>query len=73
VIAGVEGSHLVHGVMLMPPGARALVVQPPGRAVSALKRMTDRQGQDYSLVVGVGTNEAFHADPGEIERTLDLR
>ncbi|MDF0541679.1 glycosyltransferase family 61 protein [Sphingobium sp. H39-3-25] len=72
VVAGVEGSHLVHGLMMMPPEARALVIQPPARAVSALKLITDRQGQDYSLVVGVGTNEAFDADAQEIERTLDL-
>lgn len=72
VITGVEGSHLVHGLMVMPPEARALVVQPPARAVSALKLITDRQGQDYSFVVGVGSNEAFSADVEEIERTLDL-
>ncbi|WP_336969870.1 glycosyltransferase family 61 protein [Sphingobium aromaticiconvertens] len=72
VIAGVEGSHLVHGLMMMPPSARALVIQPPGRAVSVLKLMTDRQGQDYSFVVGVGNNEVFDASVGEIERTLDL-
>lgn len=72
VITGVEGSHLVHGLMVMPPEARILVVQPPARAVSALKRITDRQGQDYSFVVGVGSNESFSADVEEIERTLDL-
>lgn len=72
VIAGVEGSHLVHGIMLMPPDARVLVVQPPARAVSVLKLITDRQGQDYSLVVGEGNNEAFSADVEEIEHTLDL-
>lgn len=72
VIAGVEGSHLVHGLMLMPHDARALIVQPPARVVSVLKLITDRQGQDYSFVVGVGNNEAFSADVEEIERTLDL-
>lgn len=72
VIAGVEGSHLVHGLMLMPPEARLLVIQPPARTVSVLKLITDRQGQDYSLVIGVGTNGAFSADVEEIERTLDL-
>jgi len=72
VVAGVEGSQLVHGLMLMPPDARAMVVQPPTRAVSALKLLTDRQGQDYSLVVGAGTHEAFSADADEIEKTLDL-
>ena len=72
VVAGVEGSHLVHGLMLMPPEARLLVIQPPDRAVSVLKLTTDRQGQDYCFVVGRGRNEAFSADIDEIERTLDL-
>ena len=72
VVAGVEGSHLVHGLMLMPPGARLLTIQPPQRAVSVLKIMTDRQEQDFSLVVGVGPDACFWADPDEVERTLDL-
>lgn len=72
VVVGTEGSHLVHGLMLMPQDARVLVIQPPSRAVSVLKMFTDRQGQDFSLVVGEGSNEAFSADIGEIERTLDL-
>ena len=72
VVAGVEGSHLVHGLVTMPPGACAFVIQPPLRAVSALKLLTDRQGQDYAMVVGEGTQDAFTADIDEIERTLDL-
>jgi len=48
------------------------VIQPPTRAVSVLKLLTDRQGQDYSLVVGEGNDEVFDACAGEIERTLDL-
>jgi hypothetical protein len=72
VVAGVEGSHLVHGLAVMPPDARAFVIQPPDRTVSALKRLTDRQGQDYSLLVGVGTHEAFSVNGDEVERTLDL-
>lgn len=72
VVAGVEGSHLTHGLMVMPDNARAFVIQPPTRAVSALKRLTDRQGQDYALVIGDGHERGFRADIGEIERTLDL-
>lgn len=72
VVAGVEGSHLVHGLMLMPPRARLLTIQPPNRVVSVLKLVTDRQGQDFSLVIGVGPDACFRVDPDEIERTLDL-
>ncbi|TDW61728.1 uncharacterized protein DUF563 [Novosphingobium sp. PhB55] len=72
VVMGVEGSHLVHGLAMMPPDGCAFVIQPPLRAVAALKLLTDRQGQDYALVVGEGTNHAFTANIDEIERTLDL-
>ena len=33
IIAGVEGSQLVHGLMVMAPEATLLVLQPPDRAV----------------------------------------
>lgn len=72
VVAGIEGSQIVHGLMLMPPGARLLVLQPPTRTVSVLKVVTDRQGQDFAFVVGTGGHEEFQVDVDEIERTLDL-
>ncbi|XJJ70994.1 glycosyltransferase family 61 protein [Novosphingobium sp. BL-8A] len=72
IVAGVDGNHLVHGLVMMPPDARALVIQPQTRAGSALKRLTDRQGQNYALVVARGTNDGFAADIDEIARTLDL-
>jgi hypothetical protein len=74
VIAGVEGSHLVHGLMLMPEGAQALIIQPPDRAVSVLKLITDRQRCDFAFVVARQAEEpsTFTADADELERTLDL-
>jgi len=72
IVAGVEGSHLVHGLVAMPPGAGAFVIQPPMRAVAALKLLTDRQEQDFGFVVGEGTNNAFTANIDDVERTLDL-
>jgi hypothetical protein len=72
VVAGVEGSQLVHGLMLMPPAATLLVLQPPDRVASVLKSATDRQGQRFAFVVGIGDQSAFRVDPGEVLRTLDL-
>lgn len=72
IVAGVEGSHLIHGLVMMPPDASAFVIQPQTQAVSALKRLTDRQGQNYALVVARGTNNGFAANIDEIARTLDL-
>lgn len=72
VVAGVEGSHLVHGLIVMPPDAALLVIQPPSRVVSALKIITDRQGQTYAFVVGKGSTEKFSVDWSEFERTLEM-
>ncbi len=72
VIAGVEGSHLVHGLAMMPPEAALLVFQPPDRTVAALKTLTDRQGQRYALLVGQGSTAGFTVNWDEVRRTLDL-
>jgi capsular polysaccharide biosynthesis protein len=72
VIAGVEGSHLVHGIMVMPPGAVLFVIQPPGRVLSVLKMTTDRQGQVFAFVIGEGPTDDFTARWDEIDRTLDM-
>lgn len=72
VIAGVEGSHLVHGLMMMLPSSALFVIQPPDRVVSVLKIITDRQGQVYSFLVGAGSQDSFTVDWGEVDRTLDL-
>ncbi len=72
-VAGVEGSQLVHGLVVMPPDASLLVLQPPTRVVAALKLITDRQGQRYGLVVGQETDDdEFSVDVNEVERTIDL-
>jgi hypothetical protein len=72
VVAGVEGSQLVHGLVCMPPDAALLVIQPPHRVVSVLKLVTDRQGQTFGFVVASGGNDEFTVDADEVERTLDL-
>jgi hypothetical protein len=72
IVAGVEGSHLSHGLAAMPNDAALLVIQPPERVVAALKIVTDRQDQAYSFVVAQGNGETFSASINDIERTLDL-
>ncbi|WP_255005777.1 glycosyltransferase family 61 protein [Roseovarius sp. M141] len=72
VIAGVEGSHLVHGMMVMPPEATLFVIQPPDRTVATLKIVTDRQKQRYAFVVAEGTQLKFRANWEEIRCTFDL-
>lgn len=72
IVAGVEGSHLVHGLMIMPPDSALFVIQPADRVVSVLKVMTDRQGQGYAFVVGEGTCENFRVEWSDIDRTLEM-
>lgn len=72
VIAGVEGSHLVHGAVMMPPDATLFVIQPPTRATVFLKALTDLRGQRFAFVVAEGGVDGFTCDWTDIQRTLDL-
>ncbi len=72
VIAGIEGSHMVHGLMAAEPGAAVLTLQPPDRFCSVIKRTTDMEGLRFGFVVGRQEVGGFSVDPAEVERTLDL-
>ncbi|GLU36624.1 glycosyltransferase family 61 protein [Pseudomonas sp. NBRC 100443] len=72
VVVGVEGSQLVHGVNVLPPGSAVLALQPPNRFVCFYKYLTDRDHQHFGFVVGTPEGEGFRIDLEEVERTLDL-
>ena len=72
VVVGVEGSQLMHAVMVLRPGGAVLTLQPPNRFSGVIKRTTDMAGQDYGFVVGVPRESGYWVDPSEVERTLDL-
>ena len=72
IAAGVEGSHLVHALAVMPPNATLFVIQPADRVVVALKILTDRQGQGFAFVVGDGGCDGFSVNWDDIERTLEM-
>lgn len=71
VIAGVEGSQLVHGIAVMPSGGTLLTLQPPDRTTAALKLHTDRWKQHFSMVVGQGQAQSFRIEWDDVARTLD--
>lgn len=71
-VVGVEGSGLMHGIALLPPGGRVLALQPPNRFVGLYKDLTDRDGQYFGFVVGTNVEQDFAVDVDEVERTLDL-
>lgn len=71
-VVGIEGSHLIHGVNVLPPGGSLLVLQPPNRFLCFFKYLTDRDQQHFGFVVGTPERDGFRIDPDEVERTLDL-
>lgn len=72
IVAGVEGSQLAHGLMVMGRDATLLTLQPPDRVTSVLKISTDRQGQGFGLVIGQGTCDGFYVDGAEVLSTARL-
>lgn len=71
-VVGVEGSGLMHGILVLQPGCAVLTLQPPNHFVCTYKFMTDRHQQHFGFVVGHAEGNGFRIDPVEVERTLDL-
>ncbi|MBZ4036344.1 glycosyltransferase family 61 protein [Flavobacterium sp. 17A] len=72
ILAGIEGSHLFHGLMMLEPNASVLIFQPPTRFSAVIKNTTDMEGIHYSFVVGIQKEENFYIDFEEVKRTLEL-
>lgn len=72
IVVGVEGSGLIHGILMLETGGGLLVLQPPNRFSAIYKDLTDRDQQQFGYVVGLARGEDFWVDPDEVERTLDL-
>jgi hypothetical protein len=72
IVVGVEGSQLIHGIVLLPPGGAVLTLQPPKRFCPILKDLTDRDGQHFGFIVGTPDGDDLYVDRDEVERTLDL-
>ena len=72
VVMGVEGSQLIHGMLLLAQAGTLFTIQPPDRFVSVLKHLTDRDGQNFAFVVGIPEGNGFRVIPEEIDRTLEL-
>ncbi|MDP5308757.1 glycosyltransferase 61 family protein [Paracoccus spongiarum] len=71
-IVGVEGSQLVHGITVAPPGAAIIPIQPPERVAATLKHQSDRLGQRFGLLVAEGSDSRFRLERDDLMATLDL-
>lgn len=71
-IIGVEGSHLIHGLMTLKEGGALISLMPPNRFYALNKHITDRDHQHFGFVVGTPDADGFHINIDEVERTLDL-
>ena len=72
ILVGIEGSHLLHGLMVLQPGTSVLTLQPPNRFCGVIKVTTDMENQNFGFVVGIPKKDGFYVDLEEVERTLDL-
>lgn len=74
LVVGVEGSHLLHGILHLGPTGSLLVLQPPKRYCTLLKGLTERDGQKFGVVVGMPGvhSDSFTIDRDEVDRTLAL-
>lgn len=61
-----------HGIAAMPAGGTLLTLQPPDRATTAMKLLTDRWQQRFAMVVGEGGAGSFRIEWDEVARTLDM-
>jgi hypothetical protein len=71
-IIGVEGSHLIHGLMALKENCSLVSLMPPDRFYSLNKHITDRDHQHFGFVVGLSDGNGFNINIEEVERTLDL-
>lgn len=72
VVIGVEGSHLAHGVLWMPPRGTLVVLQPPDRFNCVHKDYCDCIGIRFAFIVGDPREGGdFWIDVPRLERLLD--
>lgn len=71
-VVGVEGSALVHALLLLRPGAHLVCLEPPTRFNNVYKDQADCLDLNYGFVVGLLRGEDFFVPDDDLERTLDL-
>lgn len=72
IVAGVEGSQLVAGLLSVKSGGTVLALQPPYRFNNWYKVLADGIDVFYSFLVGSPVEDGFEIDISELDQTLDL-
>jgi len=73
IVAGVEGSHLSHGIFSAADDATFLVLQPPDRFCMTYKEFTDAMADmRCAFLVGDPHPGGFTVPPDDLNRLLDL-
>ena len=71
VVVGVEGSHLTHALVCMPPGGTLITLQPPHRFDAVIKDWCDCRQIRFGFVVGQPVQDGgFVVNYDQIDRLL---
>lgn len=71
IVVGVEGSQLVHALLVMRPGGTLVTLQPPNRFNNILKTYCDGLGLRYAFTVGHPHEHGFRVGSDQLMRLLD--
>lgn len=72
LVVGVEGSQIAHSLLCLPRGGGLLLIMPPFRFGTGIKRRTDAIGVHYGFIVGDPQEEGFTVDAASLLRTIEL-
>jgi capsular polysaccharide biosynthesis protein len=71
IVVGVEGSQMMHALLVMQGQGTLLTLQPPNRFNNILKTYCDGLGLRYAFTVGHPRESGFYVDPEKTLRLLD--
>jgi hypothetical protein len=71
IVVGVEGSQLIHALLVMQDRGTLVTLQPPNRFNNILKTYCDGLALRYAFTVGHQRENGFYVDPAKVLRLLD--
>lgn len=71
IVVGVEGSQMIHALLVMRDRGTLVTLQPPYRFNNILKTYCDGLALQYAFLVGHQRENGFYVDPEKMMRLLD--